>query len=100
MRLINIKDDAIFYSVDFFEPDVPEYALLSHTWGSQEVTYQDWAYPATCATKSGYSKIVRFADFCRSEQIVYIWVDTCKDASPSQGIKQVVLALTAPRLHR
>jgi hypothetical protein len=38
MRLINTKDLRI---TEFFD-DKPQYAILSHTWGAEELTFQQW----------------------------------------------------------
>ena len=37
MRLLNIKT----FQLETFYSDVPDYAALSHTWGNEEVTFQD-----------------------------------------------------------
>lgn len=39
MRLINTRDLRI---TEFFD-DKPRYAILSHTWGAEELTFQQWA---------------------------------------------------------
>lgn len=41
MRLINTRTLEI---QEFFDTDIPRYAILSHTWGAEEVTFQDWLY--------------------------------------------------------
>jgi hypothetical protein len=38
MRLLHI--DTLEFT-DFFEPDIPDYAILSHRWGKEEVTLQE-----------------------------------------------------------
>jgi hypothetical protein len=38
MRLLNIQTLQL---ETFYGLDVPEYAALSHTWGDEEVTFQD-----------------------------------------------------------
>ncbi|GAP85716.1 putative vegetative incompatibility protein HET-E-1 [Rosellinia necatrix] len=43
MRLINT---ATLELEDHLE-DIPQYAILSHTWGDEEVTLQDWTLPST-----------------------------------------------------
>jgi len=39
MRLINVET---LEMKEFFDVSIPPYAILSHTWGSDEVSYQDW----------------------------------------------------------
>jgi len=59
-------------------PDIPRYAILSHTWGSdnEEVTFRDLGY-GSGRGKTGFDKL----EFCaaRAEQdgLQYFWVDTC-----------------------
>ncbi|KFA66722.1 hypothetical protein S40285_09574 [Stachybotrys chlorohalonatus IBT 40285] len=75
--------------VEFTEADTPEYAILSHTWGEEEVSFQDIQYvsqvwctllsqtASAIKSKSGYTKIKRSAELARSEGHEFIWVDTC-----------------------
>ena len=39
MRLLNVKSRRL---EEFFNKPVPEYAILSHTWGENEIVYQDF----------------------------------------------------------
>ncbi|OTB07250.1 hypothetical protein M426DRAFT_318279 [Hypoxylon sp. CI-4A] len=63
--------------------EVPEYAILSHTWVSgEEVTfhemqelYGDSAHPAR--KKSGYDKIIATCTKAQKHGVSYVWVDTC-----------------------
>jgi hypothetical protein len=42
MRLINVVPSLERYEIhEFFGEKIPEYAILSHTWGAEEVTFQD-----------------------------------------------------------
>ena len=41
MRLINIKTLDL---EDFIGDQTPEYAILSHTWGSEEVSFQEYSW--------------------------------------------------------
>ena len=59
----------------------PEYVILSHTWGREEVSYQELSQePRSESTqqKPGYAKIV---NCCRLAMTIYgmnyAWVDTC-----------------------
>ncbi len=60
---------------EFSDNDVPQYAILSHTWDEEEVTLQDMEGIGP-VNKKGYEKIKR----CCSEANVgfkYVWIDTC-----------------------
>ncbi|KAH3983276.1 hypothetical protein HBH98_069080 [Parastagonospora nodorum] len=73
MRLINTKTGAL---EEFLGEDIPEYAILSHTWGEGEVTYQDYQ-KGLHKTKKGYRKIQKTCDIAAEAKIGYTWVDTC-----------------------
>ncbi|KIX04490.1 uncharacterized protein Z518_05360 [Rhinocladiella mackenziei CBS 650.93] len=72
MRLIHTT------TLDFHEffSDIPEYAILSHTWGEDEVSFQNMSSPDR-SQKKGYSKIVQTCDLACQNGIEYAWVDTC-----------------------
>jgi hypothetical protein len=54
MRLINAHTLEL---EEYFENQIPPYAILSHTWEDEEVSLQDWADRDTIAYKKGYKKI-------------------------------------------
>jgi len=65
MRLLEFNNDGEFsLTKDFIGVEIPEYAVLSHTWGSdeEEVTYRDMI-DGTGKNKVGYEKI----RFCRKQ---------------------------------
>jgi hypothetical protein len=72
MRLLNVHTLKL---ETFYEPDVPTYAALSHTWGKDEVTFQD--LEAGLTQGSGWIKICQSAAQARQYSCNYIWIDTC-----------------------
>ncbi|KAH8885021.1 hypothetical protein GQ53DRAFT_625629, partial [Thozetella sp. PMI_491] len=76
MRLLQIRQGGDIRSTLFLSDDIPQYAILSHTWGADEVTFQD-LQTQHAKDKLGYNKI----DFCgrqaRKNGLDYFWVDTC-----------------------
>jgi len=56
MRLINVKT---LEFTSYPRADDPEffYAILSHTWGDEEVSFQDFHHPSRTA-KRGFKKIL------------------------------------------
>jgi hypothetical protein len=97
MRVINIANP----NNAFFEESMSsyDYAILSHTWGNEEVTYKDfietpWAQVSrgpntnfeadesekSVSQKQGWKKIVNFAAWARNAGIKHIWIDTCKSS--------------------
>ncbi|KAI1172528.1 kinesin light chain [Nemania sp. FL0916] len=77
MRLLTRKGGSLLSLTDI-PPGaaIPPYAILSHTWGPEEVTYEDIARK-TYRGKRGYQKI----DFCckqaAKDGLSHVWVDTC-----------------------
>ncbi|KAF2681715.1 HET-domain-containing protein, partial [Lentithecium fluviatile CBS 122367] len=81
MRLINASSIRLETFND--ESKIPPYAILSHTWGNSEVTFQDLSSLVTSKRRShvlsstGYYKIVKTCEQALSEGLAYAWVDTC-----------------------
>lgn len=77
MRLLTRNDAGSFSLADFPTGSVvPPYAILSHTWGSDEVTYQDLAQ-GIGPQKSGYRKIRFCGEQAERDGLRHFWVDTC-----------------------
>ncbi|KAK8055348.1 hypothetical protein PG993_000575 [Apiospora rasikravindrae] len=75
MRLIHC---ATLELREFNECDVPEYAILSHTWGNEEVSFEEMTRPTPATyNKAGYRKIQNFVFEAAPYCFEYIWVDTC-----------------------
>ncbi|EEU34251.1 uncharacterized protein NECHADRAFT_28122, partial [Fusarium vanettenii 77-13-4] len=95
MRLINANTLLLH---EFHGENIPPYAILSHTWGDQEVTFQDWKDPRThtAATKSGFTKVQ-----CACQQAVirgleWMWVDTnCIDKTSSAELSEAINSMFA-----
>jgi hypothetical protein len=73
MRLLNTETGTLEY---FEGVDVPQYAILSHRWGSEEVSYQDYGI-GRAVSKSGYRKIVELCKLAKSRSLLWAWIDTC-----------------------
>jgi len=56
--------------------EVPPYAILSHTWGNEEVSYQD-IQGSDAKLKTGFDKIKRCCEIATSDGLKYAWIDTC-----------------------
>lgn len=62
--------------------EIPEYAILSHTWANEELSYQDWSsinngQGSTLTKRMGYFKIIDTCHRARQNGLKYAWVDTC-----------------------
>jgi hypothetical protein len=61
-------------------PDLPNapYAILSHRWGAEEVTYKEYRKNREAVQhRAGYKKVMRFCHVARQRGFRYAWVDTC-----------------------
>ncbi|KAF2839984.1 HET-domain-containing protein, partial [Patellaria atrata CBS 101060] len=76
IRLLHRKPDG---EIVFREPtggDVPSYTILSHTWGKEEVSFQDME-AGTARSKAGWRKIEFCAKQATADGLQYFWIDTC-----------------------
>ncbi len=55
----------------------PKYWILSHTWGADEVTFQDMQDLKAAAFKEGFQKIEGMCKLASAHGIQYVWIDTC-----------------------
>jgi hypothetical protein len=75
---------------------IPPYAILSHTWGEQEVGYKDLRKhkdinDADADVKGGYQKIFFCAQQAKRDGLDHFWVDTCCiDKSNSQELQEAI----------
>jgi hypothetical protein len=84
MRLLRTTSHgSLEWTKDFIsDNEIPPYAILSHTWGEQEVTFDDLRMldnikGVDAASKLGYDKIRFCAQQAQRDGLAYIWVDTC-----------------------
>jgi hypothetical protein len=79
MRLLEINKHGEFSLTEHIYPNVPAYAILSHTWAEkdvEEVTFEDFSN-GSWKSKPGYKKIQFCGDQAARDGLRYIWVDTC-----------------------
>ncbi|KAI1773390.1 heterokaryon incompatibility protein-domain-containing protein [Hypoxylon cercidicola] len=77
MRLLNSCSGEMRAFMSY--SDVPPYAILSHTWDDDEVSFQDWqALPwTTIQKKKGFQKIEYCCQQAAKDGLEWVWVDTC-----------------------
>jgi hypothetical protein len=61
---------------EFSPRKVPGYAILSHTWGEEEVTLQNLK-TIEAAKLQGYEKVSKACFIAAKDGFDYIWIDTC-----------------------
>jgi uncharacterized protein YerC len=77
MRLLNAKT---FTRADFNnESTIPDYAILSHTWGDDEVTFRDLAElpHEQLVLKRAWEKVEKCCAKALEWDLEWVWIDTC-----------------------
>ncbi|KAK1835273.1 heterokaryon incompatibility protein-domain-containing protein [Podospora conica] len=95
MRLLNVRTLRLEYFQD--ADTAPKYAILSHTWGKDEILFEDLD-PAKnpeegklATTKPGLEKVLGAAREAFSNDYDYIWIDTCCiDKSSSAELSEAI----------
>ncbi|PVH99923.1 HET-domain-containing protein [Periconia macrospinosa] len=72
MRLLNTTT----LEMKEFGVNPPRYAILSHTWGEDEATFQD-VINGSAERKEGFAKVKGFCKLALSQGYEYAWIDTC-----------------------
>ncbi|TDZ10334.1 putative transporter [Colletotrichum sidae] len=72
MRLLNTRTKQLR---EFTQPRIP-YAILSHTWGPEEVSFQD-LLSGRGRSLLGYAKIEGACKLALADGFDFIWIDTC-----------------------
>ena len=63
---------------EFVDSHIPSYAIFSHTWGDEEVSFHEMQSARELAqVKAGFPKIVGFCGLARTRGYRYAWMDTC-----------------------
>ena len=72
-------------------PEDREYAILSHTWGSSEVSFQEMTNLSLAGTKPSFRKILKTCELARGRGLRYAWIDTCCiDKSSSAELTEAI----------
>ena len=92
MRLLRLKDDGEFSLAEYVGNNIPQYAILSHTWGAdhEEVTFKDLT-EGICKSKEGYRKLTFCGKQAAKDGLQFFWVDTCCiDKSSSAELTEAI----------
>ncbi|KAI1266228.1 heterokaryon incompatibility protein-domain-containing protein [Xylariaceae sp. FL1019] len=74
MWLINTETLELKFFIDEYEV---RYAILSHTWGDDEVSFQDFSDLDKARRKAGFGKIEKTCELALVYGLSWAWVDTC-----------------------
>ena len=73
------------------EGQAPPYAILSHTWGNDEVTYEDIRGILKPRRMTGWTKIKYSAEQALQDRLDFLWVDTCCiDKTSSSELQEAI----------
>jgi hypothetical protein len=76
MRLLSLSQLGQLAWTEFSEDEIPPYAILSHTWGSEEVSFLDLVN-SDATRKAGCRKIHFCGEQADRDGLNYFWVDSC-----------------------
>ncbi|KAF2117416.1 heterokaryon incompatibility protein-domain-containing protein [Lophiotrema nucula] len=92
MRLLNTSTLAV---EEFHGSDIPEYAILSHTWEHEEVTLQDLR-SGKATSMHGYAKLTKCCEQAARDGYTYCWIDTCCiDKTSSAELSEAINSMYA-----
>lgn len=90
MQLLNLHT---FRLTTFYDQDVPDYAILSHTWEDEEILYADICDQEKPLPqhKKGVYKFKRSCYQAACDGFDWIWIDTCCiDKSSSAELSEAI----------
>ncbi|KAF2184942.1 HET-domain-containing protein [Zopfia rhizophila CBS 207.26] len=94
MRLLNVNTLELKL---FAGNQIPAYAILSHTWDEEEITFEDIANEsiasesAAARCKSGFSKIKGTCERAAYHGYQWVWIDSCCiDKSSSAELQEAI----------
>ena len=85
---------------EFFDDNIPPYCILSHRWGGDEVSYNDFLAGRNTNSK-GYAKILAACEYTfrvngMQNPYDWIWIDTCCiDKSSSAELTEAINSMYA-----
>lgn len=91
----------------FFDKWRPPYAILSHTWGTEEVTFEDLKqfhegslrqhpFSSLVSSRAGWRKIEACCDQALRDGLKWVWIDTCCiDKSSSAELSEAINSMFA-----
>ncbi|KAH7085897.1 heterokaryon incompatibility protein-domain-containing protein, partial [Paraphoma chrysanthemicola] len=84
---------------EFFGAEIPPYAILSHTWTDDEVTFQEIYESSALGVESrqkrlGHHKVSRFCELAKEEGHEWAWIDSsCIDKRSSAELSEAISSM-------
>lgn len=93
LRLLDVGSEPLSIETFPSQENQPEYAILSHTWSTSEVTFQD-VILGRAIERKGYQKIMGCCKQALRDGIKYLWVDTCCiDKTSSAELQEAICSM-------
>ncbi|KAI0099335.1 HET-domain-containing protein [Nemania sp. FL0031] len=96
MRLLHCESLAF---EEFVHADIPRYAILSHTWGDDEVSLDEMQNVSASSRLDSLKRYEKISATCRVAQeqgLDYVWIDTCCiDKSSSAELSEAINSMFA-----
>ncbi|TEY61177.1 hypothetical protein BOTCAL_0173g00100 [Botryotinia calthae] len=90
MRLLDTKDAENLLVQEFSQRNIPPYAILSHRWEEDEVTFED-IKNGNFNQKKGFAKLEECRRRAREDKYDWVWIDTCCiDKSSSAELSEAI----------
>lgn len=84
---------------EFHDQNRPPYAILSHTWGDDEVLFADLKVPGV-AERPGFRKIQMTLHQAREDGLQWAWVDNaCINKDSSAELSEAINASRSSAVH-
>lgn len=89
MRLLCAKTQTLH---EFVGDAIPPYAALSHTWETDEITFQDITNGHSYReSKKGWAKVIKCCQQAVEDALEFVWIDTCCiDKSNSNELQEAI----------
>jgi len=93
LRLLVVGSEPLAIETFPNQKDEPEYAILSHTWSTNEVSFQD-VLAGRSPERQGYQKIMACCKQASQDGFKYLWVDTCCiDKTSSAELQEAICSM-------
>ncbi|OAL51338.1 HET-domain-containing protein [Pyrenochaeta sp. DS3sAY3a] len=92
LRLLDVDTSPLIIET-FANEEAPAYAILSHTWDIEEVSYQD-VLLGKAPSRKAYAKIKQACKIAAQQGLRYLWVDTCCiDKKSSAELQEAICSM-------
>ncbi|KAK3656386.1 hypothetical protein LTR56_003088 [Elasticomyces elasticus] len=93
LRLINVRT----LRLKQVHGKAPQYAIMSHTWGEEEISFQEWENGGSAVTlKEGYLKVVNACKQAERDGFEWLWADSvCIDKTNNSELAESIQCMYA-----